>query len=281
MRRFESGGLQAAEKRASRKEELERVDSLHGDLKELIKEEAASLRDLGFPVDDEIRVEMSVFGGVGHINDARLAADRQEIRYLEQELRRREREAGVEIRDKSGELLEMVKTVGMNRLWSGGRFIAVRTSKFDDYENGVDNLLFDTMTNTPIAAFDEAAGGSVFQKNPERLLRNLTEGAKVRYGLEYDDGRITKKSYEDDRLPLFIIRASLEELCVLAEDIKKNEVSERGADILRTIFGNLGTQAGAISQRAKPEVRKRYEAALATFSEISETLSEAEILSGR
>jgi len=127
--------------------------------------------------------------------------------------------------DKSaGTKFEMLKTAIMHK-HMGERFIVVRSARYDDNKNGVDNILVDKTNGHTLCAFDEISNdvfnsNAVAKKAKEVLSKNFGEdienssgfvqsqtgekGVKLKYGIELNtDGKITCKEVE--HLPIFIL----------------------------------------------------------------------------
>ncbi|KKU68032.1 MAG: hypothetical protein UX89_C0008G0013 [Parcubacteria group bacterium GW2011_GWA2_47_16] len=131
----------------------------------------------------------------------------------------------------AGAKLEMLKTAIMHK-HMGERFIVVRASRYDDYANSVDNVLVDTESGHAICAFDEVSNNSfrsdnLARKTKEVLDRNFginaqikderqaseanrSEGAKLKYGIKLQDGKMTCE--EVDHLPIFLLSLDYDHL---------------------------------------------------------------------
>lgn len=227
-------------------------------LAEPLRREAGKLKSKGFPVDDNCRVDLQLFSDV--VSPSVINKDRATVADLEGISQRRLAEAEdpeeEKIRRANGELLERVKTLSINNLWFEGRLISVRTSKYDDFANGVDNLILDTETNQPLAAIDDTTG---FISKIEKLEeRKISEGAIVRYGVDYSKGKINKKSY--NKLPIFIISANPERVRTLAEDLVMGKMSAEGLRILQDIMNSLFEQSEAFQNKAvDPQLKSSYQ----------------------
>lgn len=76
----------------------------------------------------------------------------------------------------------------LNKL-AGDNYMVVRSSDFDDFENGTDLLLVDTRSGKTICAFDETVEDvkSRLSKKTERARNNLQQGygTRVKYGMKF------------------------------------------------------------------------------------------------
>ncbi len=138
----------------------------------------------------------------------------------------------------AGTAFEMFKTAIMHK-HMGKRFIIVRASRYDDYINGVDNVLMDTATGHIVCAFDEISNNkyqsaAVMNKTKKVLGRNFgmpwdsldysenlpdavrrsqktrEYGASLKYGIEFEDGKIRCKTV--NHLPIFMLSLNYEDL---------------------------------------------------------------------
>ncbi len=199
--------------------------------------EAARLESLGFEVGEDCRIDPEAFHGVLPVGE------------IEGDLKRvKETEKRFEKGSAEGELLETLKTLGVNDHWFGGRFVSLRTAKYDDIFNGVDNLIIDTKTFEPIAAVDTTIN---FRDKAKELQRKIEKGSAVKYGFGLSEKGVEKKSYKN--LPLFIISFPKNELGKIVEDFKTAEERLRS---------DLKLQSELFPREFKntnPEVKAAYE----------------------
>lgn len=111
-------------------------------------------------------------------------------------------------------LLEMATPVLLYKFLPKN-FVAVKTTAYDDYENGVDNLIVDKSTGEVICTVDDfsALAGSKHDLSKQEKVLNKTKhgGAKLRYGITYDDkGKLVKGPLRN--LPVFNFRLSADAL---------------------------------------------------------------------
>jgi hypothetical protein len=205
---------------------------------DLMAVEAASLAHRGFPVGPDGRI---VHEKTGLTSRAELDKHRQLIATREASWRERETTPDAKRANNVGELLELVKTLSINQLWFGKRLVSVRTSRYDDYEHGVDNFIFDTETGEPIAAIDEATAGGMKSKNKYATRDKVNNGVSVTYGfdIEKETGRVFPRTYT--KLPVFLISVTTDELIKLAGDLENRELSQY--NIVNDIIETLQDQA--------------------------------------
>ncbi len=242
-----------------RRELNKEIEGLNLKLDSELKIEGEAFRKSGFPVDSEFRVDMDGFDGIydtktnsRHKNTVALRAEAFKKGFT----------------DPAGELLEKSKTLAFNRFWFKTRYIAVRTSKFDDYQNGVDELILNVETNEAIAAVDSTT--DIMSKANPRLFSMLKDGGEVAYGLKLKKGDKPILSGLKN-LPVFIITFKKAETIELAKKVASHELPEAEE---RKLLDSLITQADKFSKDASPKMRPKYEQALKEFKDLKKSLDE-------
>lgn len=108
----------------------------------------------------------------------------------------------------SGEALEIFKTFILNKYLMEKGFLILRTAEYDDYFNGVDNIIIDMNSGELIAAIDDVAtiGSDRLQQKKDRVINiNLREGVKITFGFAVsNEGNIELKS-DIKGLPIILI----------------------------------------------------------------------------
>lgn len=169
------------------------------------------------PVDSSCRVMMEPFAEI--YGKEEVEADIAFVKRKEKDWR----EEGVEkSKPPIGEEFELLKTAIFNK-YLGKKFIVVRSSLYDDYKNGVDNVMIDKASGNVVCAFDEVGDESFFKKMKEGRIasKNFEEGgASIKYGIVLRDGRLTAERLEN--LPIFCLSLSAE---AIEEGIQKMEFS--------------------------------------------------------
>lgn len=242
-----------------------------------LKQEAEKLGKLGFELDENCRIKPEAF--MGKIPTKELAADLQKVRELSSKFKN---EAAADPKKKAekstGEALEMAKTIGVNGRWFGGRFLAVRSSAYDDMcGNKVDNLIFDSETLEPLAAIDATTDQAAKMPAQKEIFKKILEGAEVKYGYKLEKteqapGYRAVKS-PNMKLPYFIISFGAEELENIARDLVSGSGEEELGESSRKMIANLKNQAGSFSQHPKmtPEMKSAYERFIKIFESVGET----------
>lgn len=215
--------------------------------------EALELRKMGFEVDDECRINPEAFAPLYSVinrarNDKAVA-----------DLERKFKPIGKE-KVERGEILEMAKTLGFNKHWFGKRLLALRTAKYDDYVNGVDNLIIDKETFEPLAAVDTT---TAYLTKAKQLAERIQNGSQIKYGYGLDKKGIKKTTYRN--LPLFIISFSPDEL---------DKLSENYEDFEDYLLKSLKQQSQDFPEFSKMdrEVKDAYIRTRVIFEEVEEDL---------
>lgn len=284
--RFE-GGLSQAERYASEREVFDDAEKYLRELKDVLEDEASDLGRRGFPIESDCRIDPRRTGlEEGEVLQREENRTRElERRWKEERgsmeadpgggsrISRREAQKGTET---IGELVETATLLAINKGWFDGftnRLVAVRTSRFDDYVNGVDTLIIDRETNQPIAAIDETTIGGAEKKFSYRMKEKVEEGARVKYGFEVTaDNAINPRSYRE--LPVFFIKLSIEDVFTMAKNLL-HDAKSPPYEIIQNILLDLEEQARrAVFSDEKdseapdvwrPKLRESYKAALKIF----------------
>ncbi len=174
-------------------------------LEKVLEEMKLNLEAEGINVDEDCRIDMDSFSEV--YSEEEIQADKDFVKGLESEWFKGLPEE--EIRStklaSEGERFEIFKTAVLTK-FKGEDFIVVRSSPFDDIKHKVDNILVNRKTGETVCAFDEVVGtlGKVAQEKMERVLKiNFEGGAKVKYGIRLEKGKIVKGKIR--RVPLFYL----------------------------------------------------------------------------
>lgn len=228
------------------------TEETYAKLKKEMAGEALELNKRGFEIDDECRINPKTFEALYTKED--IERNERAVNGLENKFRVK---AGEIAKKQRGEILEMAKTLGFNRHWFGGKFIAVRTAKYDDYVNGVDNLIIGTETFEPLAAVDTS---TAYLTKARELVDKIRGGSLVKYGYGLTEKGAEKKSYR--RLPLFIISFRPEEVEEMLENFAGQE------EILLKSLKQQSRDFPQLSQM-HPEVKAAYTRLQTLFEELA------------
>jgi len=196
----------------------------------LLEDEAEKLRTRGFPLTDDLRIDPLAFKGTYTVDDIQRDARRV---Y--------EREGQFKKGGDIGKLLEVVKTLAFNRLWFRGKFVAVRTARYDDIFNNIDEIIFDVETHTPLAVVDTTTDLESKLGDPE-FLEKLKKGGAIKYGLGLEANGVSKKNYP--KLPIFIVSLRADDVRSLADELLKGgPITETSVLLERVIVQELRMQS--------------------------------------
>ena len=260
LSRFERPISEKAEAAASKRETVASVWGYVEKLKFPLQERAKKLREKGFPVGEDCRIDPSQFRAF--IAESEIKKDLYRVAEQEKQWRREtalkslKEQSHQNIIQKNGELLETVKTLGMNESRCSCLLVAVRTNKFDDDFNGVDNLIFDTVPFQPSAAIDATTN----LLNKKDAIQKVQDGVTVKYSAEYTHAGAIKRTF--NKLPVLLITSPIEEVATLAKDLINGSESEEGEIARRNIVANLKQQAEQIAKGiiaiADPKLKEAY-----------------------
>jgi outer membrane murein-binding lipoprotein Lpp len=169
-------------------------------------------------------------------------------------------QGGINIQ-RDGERLEMYTMVTLNTALQP-EYIVIRSSLFDDFQNGVDHLLVNAQTGKVICAFDnvaaahneneasEALRDSLLAKKLARISgKNMGGGASVKYGIQItrsDNGKSALVKRPLSGLPIFYIAITADMLhcSLLHSGYTSAKMDLQSADIsfLNTIRSSLEAQ---------------------------------------
>ena len=168
------------------------------------------------------------------------------------------RESGMTLEDyrlkkekSKGNLAEMAITLLLDKI-SEGRLLSVRSSKWDDYENGIDNLLLDTKTGAVICGLDEVFddfGQSANEEKEDKVMTKFNKGgAYARYGLRLDKKRDRVNIERVNNLPTFFISLNRESLVDILENLKNEELKQSEKNVLIQIISSLKSQLNKMTE---------------------------------
>lgn len=184
-------------------------------LEEALEQIAQRIRDMGVSVDGECRLVADEYRNAG-FGSEEIDGDNAEVRRLEDIFaQKRLKEGGLEKSFALGEQMEMFCTALLNKFFAG-RFVVVRSSRFDDIKNHIDYVIFDPKTGDIVGAFDAVVAGEGNFRLDEKEIKVIKEnfrknGGELKYGLGMDgDGRITKCSRKN--IPVFFLNLSGDDL---------------------------------------------------------------------
>src|SRR6185369_8065204 len=119
------------------------------------------------------------------------------------------------LNEKSGQMEMAITALLAEKL--GESFLVIRTAPYDDYKNGVDNLILDRITGEVVGAFDEVheGGDGRLTKDKEAKILELGKrgGTRIRYGMKMENGKLIRAKLEG--VPVFYLGLGSSELLEL------------------------------------------------------------------
>ena len=147
----------------------------------------------------------------------------------------------------SGTVAEFALTLMLDRILEK-RFIVARASEYDDYCNGIDNVIIDKESGAVICGFDEVVDdmqGYYSEAKKKDKIKKISDsgGAEIRYGATFIDGELKPASFEN--IPTFYLSLSSSELSRLAEELKKENpgISDLETKIYNRLLNSLKEQS--------------------------------------
>jgi len=224
-------------------------------LRKQLKEIAAELKESGIGVDDECRINMEAYRNEPKYANS-VVKDKAEVADMEKTWKEQEKRASAGIIDakthdkknRSGEQMEMFKTALFNKA-IGGKFFVLRSSRFDDYKHGIDNIIVEKETGAVVGAFDEVVSrdGELDKGSKIRAI-NGTKGGYLKYGVGLENGKATKQ--ENARIPLFYLALTYKELenAISSFESDQENLSELEKKLLKKLADSVKEQIEPISK---------------------------------
>ncbi len=159
-------------------------------------------------------------------------------------------------------LTEMALTLLIHKKL-GPDFIVARASKYDDYNNGIDYVIIHIPSGETVCGLDAVIGNQGDDgglKKEDKIRRIMDKGgARLRYGAKIKDGQLVRAAI--DKLPVFSMSLSKEELASLQSDLKNKpeEITPGEEKIFNKLLNSLSDQADDnkdLSQKNQEMLRK-------------------------
>lgn len=174
---------------------------------------------------------------------------------------------------------EMAITALMHKVLKE-RFLVVRTSMFDDYKNGIDNLILDKETGAIICAFDEvlendgdrSRGAS---KKIEKIKKSaVLGGTRAKYGVSLSNKKVVRSMSRN--IPVFYLALESKDLAKLTNDLydslystNKNVITDMEQKIFAHLVTSISEQKRMLEELTLPPVMraklKEFEGSLAVL----------------
>jgi hypothetical protein len=206
------------------------------------------------------------------VNKDKKIVERLKNKWRQEEGKRRGKELSDEefekiINKKRGVIFEKLKVVLFNK-HLGEYFICTRTSEYDDYVNGVDNIIVSKKTGKVVAAVDvvsdslDEVGRRSEEKKEQAYKTNLNGGANVDYGFTIEGDTIKLTSCKE--VPIFCLELSAETVFGTLEHFGSPE-KERKA--LRRLLGQMKEQLEKLNNLETPKKESQFWKNLSSFEQ--------------
>lgn len=194
-------------------------------------------------------------------------------------------ESGLDLEDyrrkkesSSNSLAEQAITLSLAKVL-GPRFLSVRSSAWDDYENSVDNLLLDLETGNVVCGFDEVVEGygqDGGAKKEKKIMDKFAGGGSfVKYGIKSSGEMGSGVSISQQKnSPTFFIALNKEELADLLENIDRPKISVTEKKIINEIIFSLEYQAKLMDGQSAAASNSRLKDNLARAVDLISVLKE-------
>ena len=170
-------------KRERNEEEVEflKLKKVFEELEEPLRELSLKLAEIGLPVKDNLRIDISAFSE--DENFKKEVKNDIDFSFLKKEEFSKEKK---EYRGLIGEVAEMLKTLYFNNHLFADNFYILRTSEFDDYTNHIDEVIIKPDPEKPkiLAALDVTSSREAYLKKVRRF-RKLYQEEKKCFSLKY------------------------------------------------------------------------------------------------
>lgn len=223
------------------KEEIKSPEASAEKLRNYLELIAEDLRNEGILATSDCRIDISAFDKT--YNKEEIEKDEKEVNRLnkvfaEKENLDVEKWMGSKIL-KPEEQLEMLTTIVFHKNLDSN-FVVVRASEYDDYINGVDNIIIHKKSGKVICAFDEVTNfnkrNKYFKSKKETILeKNNKDGVEIKYGITFQNEGEKMNLEKLSHIPIFHLSLSRRE-------IKKELVEFSYENAEKELFKKLSSQ---------------------------------------
>ena len=135
-------------------------------------------------------------------------------------------------------------------------------NSFDDYKNGIDNVIIDKETGGVVCTFDEVndlAGGSRHDKKMEKIKKKALQGGySIKYGYTFITDETTSKrrliQKETNNVPTFYLALSNDELKKLISSMHDTStISETEREVYEKLIKSLEEQVEFLLKQKLPQ----------------------------
>lgn len=243
------------------KEEVKSPEANAERLTNYLEMMAEDLKKEGIPVTNDCRIDIDAFDEIYNKED--IEKDEKEVSRLDKIFARESNMSVDEWNDKKPlqpeEQLEILTTIAFHKNL-GPEYLVVRSSKYDDYINNVDNLIIHRKTGKVVCAFDEVTNSNkenkYFNSKKESILeKNNKEGAEIKYGVTFENESEEMRLERLSHIPIFHLSLSEREIeKELWGFNDTNNEKELFENLSRQIRNQIKSLAGTVSE----DLRKKW-----------------------
>lgn len=226
------------EKYVLQKEDLEFLETLHSELFQFLGQKSQEYQKQ-FPfIDSSFRINLEHLQKNKLFDQKIISQDLQIISEREKEFLHQQQSLEGKINALKGEIIEIVKTTFQEDFFNN-QFIVFRASKFDDYVNGIDQIIFDKKTLNPLAAVDITS--DIYKKNSQTILRKLQQGATIKYIpliTQRANLYITNEFRSQENVPMIYLIFDPKKIIELATSLTQND-NEKKNNLIKILQQDL------------------------------------------
>lgn len=138
--------------------------------------------------------------------------------------------------------MEMAVTLLLSEML-GDDFLVVRTAPYDDYVNGIDNIIIDRKSGEVIGAFDEVHDSNngryteAKRQKVEKIARK--GGTEIAYGLKIENGKLVRAKLTN--VPVFYLGLEESKFIKLRDGLISNNIEAKN-EIFNEFIDSLSEQ---------------------------------------
>lgn len=155
-------------------------------------------------------------------------------------------------------------------------FLVARASTFDDYENGIDNVIVNRLTGDVVCAFDEVHDkddSARIKEKDEKIIKHAKHGgARLKYGLSFHRKYHSLIKMPLDNIPVFYLAMDNEHLSALLADNSSDtkQITKTETSTFANIVDSLELQYQTLL--AQPNLPEKIQKNLDKFTESLEIM---------
>lgn len=132
------------------------------------------------------------------------------------------------------------------------RFLVVRSTAYDDYNNGIDKFIIDRETGNVVCGIDEVIARSYYSgpsKKEKKIKAKMAKGGfQAKYGLKFEQGALVLESLKN--IPAFYLSLNREDLISLSQCLEAETISEVEKEIFNRLKESLLDQINSYEKQS-------------------------------